>query len=667
MRQSAAVTEGGETHSAAVAESRAALLEEIGDGHDLIFARGAGNIGDHLIWAGTRNLLEDHVYREISVEELPRTSGDTVLLTGGGAWCRPFCAWMPRALAIAELRFDRVIVLPSSFDVREDVVRDALMRSRATVFARDPASFAAISGLCRAHLAYDCAFFFDFSSYRTEGHGTLNAFRTDTEAPEGEVLLPDNDDISWTRESLPEWLEEIARHALVRTDRAHVMLAAALMGKQVEFAPSSYHKVTAIADWSLSEFAVRAIPAPRQVLAAGSTNGSLRAPIYERLRKAAAPIPAVSGDGPARITAAILSRNRPQLVAAAVRSVTAAAVPVAVLVIDNNSDRPTRRALAALADEDPRVGLRLSDRNLGCAGGRRLAAELAETEFVLFLDDDAELIPGALEHLLADLDAHPDAAGVTGQLVTPDGTLHHYGGSMAVSEELVTFTLGGAGLPFDDPSLPPTGPSGWAPGTAALLRMDSLREFSIDSEMVFQYEDNDWCYRVERARPGSFRRCREALVLHHLSRHDEPPSPFVAYSQLAENLMLEARFLRAHGRLLDVDLTWLLPDLRLPDGSLDVPAARLLLELVAARGTDWTTMVLANGELEPLFARARLERELEQANSQAAARQAMVAILEQREETLSRIEAGGWWRLRSRLLPLIRIASAARDMVSSRP
>jgi GT2 family glycosyltransferase len=669
-------------HSAAVAASRAALLDEIGDGHDLVFVRGLGSVGDELIWAGTRNLLEEYVYREINLEELSSSSGDTALLAGSGAWCRSYHEWMPRALAIAELRFDRVIVLPSSFEVDEDAVREALARTDATVFAREPASFEAIAGLCRARAAHDCAFFVDFSGYRGEGTGTLDAFRTDREATEGELLVPGNDDISVTSESLEAWLATIARHALVRTDRAHVMIAAALMGKEVEFAPSNYHKLESIADGSLSAFPVRKIAPPRRP-EPKRQNGRLSAPAYDRLRQAAPPPPASSDEGPPRVTAVILSRNRPAHVAAAVRSVTAAKVPVAVLVLDNNSDHATRRTLAALAAENPQVELRLTHRNLGCAGGRRLAIDLIDTEFVLFLDDDAELLPGALEHLLADLEAHPGAAGVTGLVVAGDGTVLHYGGSMAISEELASFTLLGGGVPFDDPSLAPTGPSGWVPGTAALLRAASLAEFPIDAGMAAYYEDNDWCHRVEGAHPSSFRRCREALVLHDLNARDDRGSPFVAASQKAEKLLTQAHFLRTHGRLLDVDLLWLVPELRLPDGRIDVDGARLLLELIAARGADWATMAWLNGDLEPLLGRARVRAELEQIKTESDARLtmlqeahaahtayaavadpvlAMLPTLRRRHETLASIEAGGWWQLRARLLPVVRVADAGRRL-----
>ena len=113
------------------------LLDAIGDPYDLTLVRTPGNLGDALIAAGTAELLADHVYREVDLEGLCSAEGDTVVLQGSGAFCRPYHEVMPRALAVAELRFRRVLVLPSSFDTAEETVRDALARSRAIVFARE--------------------------------------------------------------------------------------------------------------------------------------------------------------------------------------------------------------------------------------------------------------------------------------------------------------------------------------------------------------------------------------------------------------------------------------------------------------------------------------------------------------------------------------------------
>jgi exopolysaccharide biosynthesis predicted pyruvyltransferase EpsI len=278
-----------------IAESRQRLLREISGAPDVTFIRAGGNIGDHLIHAGTRRLLAGVRYEEIrlrkrreeevrgqgspgrpspgSSEEarLPRhreagigglggVRGHTALVTGGGGWCRPFHGTWPAVLPLLERRFERVIVLPSSVDVSVEEVREAFARSKALVFARERDSYRQLRELCRAELAHDCAFFFDFGPYGHHGEGLLRAYRTDAESASGGQVPPENNDISRTCDSLDQWLWTIARHEVVETDRAHVMIAAAMLGKRVGFRPSSYHKVPAIAEYALEGFPIERVP-----------------------------------------------------------------------------------------------------------------------------------------------------------------------------------------------------------------------------------------------------------------------------------------------------------------------------------------------------------------------------------------------------------------------
>src|SRR4051794_3473202 len=69
-----------------VEASRRAILDAIGEPADLTLVRGVGNRGDDLIAAGTRSLLAERIYREIDLPELPAASGDTVVLSGSGAF-----------------------------------------------------------------------------------------------------------------------------------------------------------------------------------------------------------------------------------------------------------------------------------------------------------------------------------------------------------------------------------------------------------------------------------------------------------------------------------------------------------------------------------------------------------------------------------------------------
>lgn len=234
---------------------RKKLLDLIADSPDIAFFRHRGNIGDDLIHAGTRQLLADVAYREIGTWDMQYARGHTALITGSGGWCVPFHHQLPAALPTIEERFERVIVLPSTFDLAEPLVRKILENTKAHVFARERDSFEQIRHVCDADLGHDCAFFFDFRPYRGHRRGRLLALRTDAESTRTD-FPPGNDDISLTCFGLDHWLWRIAHHATVETDRAHVMIAAALMGKQVEYHRTNYHKVPAIAEYSLSGFPV---------------------------------------------------------------------------------------------------------------------------------------------------------------------------------------------------------------------------------------------------------------------------------------------------------------------------------------------------------------------------------------------------------------------------
>lgn len=255
--------------------SRGKLLDAIGASTDVVFVRGYGNIGDDLIYAGTRQLLVDVEYREVSVTDLETTSGELGLLSGSGAWCATYHA-MPPLLAEVESRFDRVIVLPSSFDLSGVDVRQALEQTEAKVFARERTSFEQIRNLCDADLAHDTALYFDYQPYNRRGAGVLTAYRTDPEAVRHDDLPHRNNDISETCGDLDEWLWTIARHELIRTDRAHVTIAGAMLGKRVEYASSNYHKVPAIVEFSLQGKDVERVERERSTVVSGNEATSAR-------------------------------------------------------------------------------------------------------------------------------------------------------------------------------------------------------------------------------------------------------------------------------------------------------------------------------------------------------------------------------------------------------
>ena len=57
------------SHEEAVEDCRDVLLRAIGEPEDLTFIRLCGNMGDELIYAGTRQLLARRFYKEVSVRD----------------------------------------------------------------------------------------------------------------------------------------------------------------------------------------------------------------------------------------------------------------------------------------------------------------------------------------------------------------------------------------------------------------------------------------------------------------------------------------------------------------------------------------------------------------------------------------------------------------------
>ncbi len=201
---------------------------------------------------------------------------------------------------------------------------------------------------------------------------------------------------------------------------------------------------------------------------------------------------------PPRVSALIVSYNTCELTLAAIASV-ADEPGVEVVLVDNASHDGSADAIAA---QFPELALIRSNRNLGFAGGVNLAASRATGDYLLVLNSDARLVPGALQVMLSSMEAHLRAALIGPSLVYPDGqrqdAAFRFPGLVQIALDLkpVPRLMGSwingrvhAALPvqIDHPL-----------GACMLIRHSAWLDVGPLDEGYFMYlEEIDWCRRAQ--------------------------------------------------------------------------------------------------------------------------------------------------------------------------
>ncbi len=124
-----------------------------------------------------------------------------------------------------------------------------------------------------------------------------------------------------------------------------------------------------------------------------------------------------------RVSVILVLYNRAELTLRCLRALARVTVPFEVVIVDNASTDATGALLARVA------GARVSrnSENAGFLRAVNAAARDARGDYLLLLNNDAELRPGALEAALARAAASPDVGAVGGRLVLPDGALQEAG------------------------------------------------------------------------------------------------------------------------------------------------------------------------------------------------------------------------------------------------
>jgi N-acetylglucosaminyl-diphospho-decaprenol L-rhamnosyltransferase len=199
-----------------------------------------------------------------------------------------------------------------------------------------------------------------------------------------------------------------------------------------------------------------------------------------------------------RLSYCVVNTNKRDLLMAcldAIESVTPPGLDHELLVLDNASEDGSMEAV--LARGDSRIRLIALDRRTGKAANDSALLEAAGGEYCLLLNEDTELLPGAVEALIAELDNDPDAAVAGAQLLHPDGR------PQRCAWRLPTVGTAIAGALFLHKLLTVqsrgkrTRRVGWTQSSAMLVRRRAAEDVNwLDPEFFVYSDETDFCKRL---------------------------------------------------------------------------------------------------------------------------------------------------------------------------
>lgn len=181
-----------------------------------------------------------------------------------------------------------------------------------------------------------------------------------------------------------------------------------------------------------------------------------------------------------------------------------------VIVVDNASSDETAEMLAQLTGNFHIIS---NKDNQGFVNACRQGAAIARGEFVLFLNNDTQVMPDWLSSMLAVMDADP-TVGITGsKLIYPDGRLQEAGGIIYSDASGCNYGR------FQDPSLPHFNQdrlADYCSGASLMIRKSLWEQLGgFDQRYApAYYEDTDLCFAT-RAAGYKVYYCHDSEVIHH--------------------------------------------------------------------------------------------------------------------------------------------------------
>ena len=236
-----------------------------------------------------------------------------------------------------------------------------------------------------------------------------------------------------------------------------------------------------------------------------------------------------AGNGPL-VSVIMVSYNTREMTLAAIRSLyeTASDVDFELFVYDNASSDGSADAIAAAfpTDNYPRLTLVRLQENVGFAKANNMAAKRAHGRYLLLLNPDTVVLPGAVQKLLSFAHRRPEARIWGARNLLGDGTLDQGScwGKMSLWS-VFSFATGLESLIPNSPLFRPEGYGGWDRSTERevvvitgcffLVDADLWHELGGFDERFFMYaEEADFCLRARKLGAAP-RFTPEAEIIHY--------------------------------------------------------------------------------------------------------------------------------------------------------
>lgn len=215
-----------------------------------------------------------------------------------------------------------------------------------------------------------------------------------------------------------------------------------------------------------------------------------------------------------KVGVVIVSYHTCALLLDCLQSLQGCSLPLCVVVVDNGS---SDGSVEQVRKQYPSVRVVALERNYGFAAannvGLRLLLQERQIEYLLLLNPDTIVHPGALETLVTFLVQHPRVGVVGPRLLNPDGSIQDAAFRFpTLSMSLLEMFPPGEVLPGRWyrswwHGRYPQERSGQEPfpidhplGACMLVRRSTLEQVGLLDERYFMYhEEIDWCWRIRKA------------------------------------------------------------------------------------------------------------------------------------------------------------------------